>query len=343
MKPRVFVGSAAEDLDPAYAVQQNLEYDAEVTVWPQGILQLSDYTLGSLLNALDDFDFGIFVFMPDDITKMRSKESYTVRDNVLFELGLFVGRLGSKRSFIVMPRGIEDFRLPSDLLGLTAGTFDSKRTDNNYQAALGPVCNQIRKAIRSLGFLGKQQQERNEPLLAFHETFRDVNWNALLARAESQIDIVVYYFDSWVNAYYEAIVAYFRKPGSKMRVFVADPDDESILQNIQRLFPEYSPQVIKEKVVRTGERFAKAAKEAGATPERFEFYYVPHVLNYAAQCIDGKLLILSVFEMYRDLKIDSPAVILDLEKSERLKKYWDKEAAGLFKASRKIQAPDNTP
>jgi len=38
-RPRIFVGSATESLDIAYAVQENLEHNAEITVWTQGIFE----------------------------------------------------------------------------------------------------------------------------------------------------------------------------------------------------------------------------------------------------------------------------------------------------------------
>jgi hypothetical protein len=57
----------------------------------------------SLADELANSDFGVFVFSPDDRTRLRDKTHSTVRDNVIFELGLFVGRLGIERSFIVVP------------------------------------------------------------------------------------------------------------------------------------------------------------------------------------------------------------------------------------------------
>jgi hypothetical protein len=151
MKPRLFIGSSSEHLMAAYDVQSNLERDADATVWDQDIFAVSQSTLDSLLQVLDNFDFGLFVFAPVDVTKLRGVEHQTVRDNVVFELGLFVGRLGRERSFLVLPRDIAHFHLPTDLLGIKPETYDPHRDDENLRAALGPACNVFRKVIRRLG------------------------------------------------------------------------------------------------------------------------------------------------------------------------------------------------
>ena len=151
MKPKLFIGSSAEQLSLAYAAQEGLEHDAEVTVWTQDIFALSKSALASLIDALDENDFGLFILAPDDISAIRDVSRQTVRDNVIFELGLFIGKLGGERCFMIVPRGLDDLHLPSDLLGLTPATFDPDRQDQNLSAALGPACNRIRKAISKLG------------------------------------------------------------------------------------------------------------------------------------------------------------------------------------------------
>lgn len=150
MKAKVFIGSSVEGLSVAYAIQQNLSHYAESTVWDQGFFELSKTTIESLNNALDTMDFGIFVFSNDDITLMRGTTSSTVRDNVLFEFGLFIGKLGRERVFFIIPDGTS-MHLPTDLLGITPGRYDPHRQDNSLQAATGPVCNDIRNQIKKLG------------------------------------------------------------------------------------------------------------------------------------------------------------------------------------------------
>lgn len=150
LKPKIFIGSSREGVNIADAIHSNLTYDAECTVWKDGVFQLSENTLGSLVRVLRESDFGVFVFSPDDVSFMRGKENSVVRDNVLFELGLFIGRLGPERCFFLIPDNATDLRLPSDLAGVTPGRYEGSRSDGNWMAALNPACMQIKMMMGRL-------------------------------------------------------------------------------------------------------------------------------------------------------------------------------------------------
>jgi hypothetical protein len=177
MKPKIFIASSVEWLKVANTIQERLEYDAEVTVWDQDVFQLSSNTLDDLNDALSITDFGIFVFTPDDTVKIREGEYQSVRDNVIFELGMFIGRLGKNRCFIVSPRLQNSFRIPTDLLGVTPATYDPNRDDGNLSAALNPACNKIRQTIESVQrtqqSVEPEPQETSEQRQAFNELMRE--------------------------------------------------------------------------------------------------------------------------------------------------------------------------
>src|SRR5260370_29389538 len=99
--PSLFIGSSSEGLDIAREVELQLLYVARVNLWTNGIFILGEGTLESLMNALDKFDFALMVLSPDDLLETRRRHYASLRDNVLFELGLFMGRLGRRRTIIL--------------------------------------------------------------------------------------------------------------------------------------------------------------------------------------------------------------------------------------------------
>jgi predicted nucleotide-binding protein len=144
-KPKVFIGSSTEGLTIAELIQLNLQHNADVDLWSQGVFGLSMGSLESLVAAVKKYDYAILVLTPDDLIEKRGTSSNSPRDNVLFELGLFMGRLGRDRTFMVYCRD-KPMSLPSDLAGVTAATF-ADRQDGNLQSALGPVCTQVKQAM----------------------------------------------------------------------------------------------------------------------------------------------------------------------------------------------------
>lgn len=148
-RPYVFIGSSSEGLEVAKAIQANLDYACECHIWSQGLFGLGEGTLEALVNALDHFDFAILALTPDDLTVSRGSEQKSPRDNVLFELGLFIGGLGRDRAFVVADRSAK-LKLPSDLAGVTPATFEPP-VAGTLQAALGTACTAIETSVKKLG------------------------------------------------------------------------------------------------------------------------------------------------------------------------------------------------
>jgi hypoxanthine phosphoribosyltransferase len=148
-KPKVFVGSSKEQLALARAVQTNLEseYGAVVTVWPDSVFGLATATWEALERTLSTVHFAVFILTPDDKLTTREKNFSAPRDNVVFELGLFAGKLGLRRTFIIQPAG-QKLKLPSDLLGITTAEYDADRAATNHAATVSPACTKIFQAIK---------------------------------------------------------------------------------------------------------------------------------------------------------------------------------------------------
>ena len=75
-----------------------------------------------------DVNFAIVLLSPDDIAYPKDKppedKEFRARQNVIFELGFFVGKLGRKHVFILY-REEHNFKFPSDYLGICYTPYDN--------------------------------------------------------------------------------------------------------------------------------------------------------------------------------------------------------------------------
>jgi CRP/FNR family cyclic AMP-dependent transcriptional regulator len=164
--PIVFIGSSSESRPIVEAMQFELAHDPFIVrAWTSGVFEASHFPIDDLKTQLDESDFAVLVIGPDDRVTSRRKRFMAPRDNVIFELGLFMGALGRERTFIVQESG-RDLKIPSDLLGLGTIRFEPAAPslkDGIYRflrsKTSGPrplavriveACNSIREKVRQL-------------------------------------------------------------------------------------------------------------------------------------------------------------------------------------------------
>jgi hypothetical protein len=149
-KPRIFLGSSAQQAKLLQALTRGLEHVAHVEPWTTSLTPGTS-TLDRLVELAHEVDFAAFVFAQDDWTTRSPQASplpesgqASPRDNVVFEAGLFGGVLGMRRTFIIHSRGS---KLPTDLLGLICVRYGDATTPSEMK-----ILNQkLRKAIEDAG------------------------------------------------------------------------------------------------------------------------------------------------------------------------------------------------
>lgn len=148
--PRLFIGSSQEGLPVARGLQSGLSRDSLLPrVWTDGAFGATSFAVDDLLSAVSTSDFAALVFAADDHVISRGAMIPAPRDNVIFELGLFMGQLGRRRTFLIKPRGA-DLKIPSDLLGIKPIEFLPGAPDT-LPERIAPACNELREIIKRHG------------------------------------------------------------------------------------------------------------------------------------------------------------------------------------------------
>jgi predicted nucleotide-binding protein len=130
-------------------LRQNLDAQFEVLLETEDVFQPSQAILDDLLKTRLRVEYAAFVLTAEDVRRSQSKHSGIARDNLIFELGLFMGALGRERVFTIVPK-LERPDLPSDLLGITAISY-REPARLGWQAAMGPAATRLKQIIDKRG------------------------------------------------------------------------------------------------------------------------------------------------------------------------------------------------
>ena len=153
-KIRLFVISSKEAIPIAKAIEEAFKNETfQTKLWTDDVFRVANYTLEDLEREVDLSDFAVAIAHPDDHTNSRGKKWPAPRDNVVFELGLFMGRLGRSRAILMEPRD-EGVKLPSDLAGIKTITYQPlpkrwRRTGSLFSRILGsaPRAGELENAL----------------------------------------------------------------------------------------------------------------------------------------------------------------------------------------------------
>jgi len=143
---KIFIGSSAEGLPLAHSLKEKLEESISdfviCEIWKDGkIFSQNKGTLDSLVVASRKYDYGVLVATADDVRKLRGKKAQIPRDNVMFEMGMFLGSLGLTRAFLLVE---STTKLPTDYDGVTVPIFD-----RNVEGSLDQAIKKIATAIQN--------------------------------------------------------------------------------------------------------------------------------------------------------------------------------------------------
>lgn len=136
MKRKLFIGSSREGLVFATEVKRQIDLVCgewiKTDLWNGGeVFSVNKSTLECLSNASRKYDYGILVASADDLRLSRDNIDIIPRDNVIFEMGMFLGSQGLTRAFMLVE---ENNTLPSDYNGITIPIFQRENPQSLISA-----------------------------------------------------------------------------------------------------------------------------------------------------------------------------------------------------------------
>lgn len=147
--PTVFIGCSSAALPHVRVIQEKIKACGKIDckVW-DNMFHPGNDVLDDLLLYVNLFDFAVLVLSADDFISINreGETKPSPRDNVIFELGLFMGVRGRRHVFaFVMAQDETALKIPSDLAGNTMVVIDPAKIkkDEYLTEKIGRICEAI--------------------------------------------------------------------------------------------------------------------------------------------------------------------------------------------------------
>jgi predicted transcriptional regulator YheO len=144
MKPKVFIGSSSEALPVVKILEKSLSETCDVIAWDTNPVKPGQFLFEGLLELSASVDFAILVLSPDDELYHRDNEYYAPRDNVIFESGIFMSKVGRERVFLLAAER-EHLKYPTNIASIQRVPY------RNLKKSLLAAVKSISERINSLG------------------------------------------------------------------------------------------------------------------------------------------------------------------------------------------------
>lgn len=106
MKPKSVIFSSSEEYSIAEGVYNNLKDHHDVVLWRQFFGKNRTTPLWTFFKNLFQYDYAILILSPDSVVWDQVNEDvkgYVPKDNVIFELGATMARLGPQKTILISP------------------------------------------------------------------------------------------------------------------------------------------------------------------------------------------------------------------------------------------------
>ena len=160
-----------------------------------------------------------------------------------------------------------------------------------------------------------------------------LNWKEIIRSART-LDIVVFYYGSWIREHYDEFVLFFRKGGS-LRLIVSDPEDDELMEAARKyFFPKLSTADLKAKVLATFDALRAAATEAGNPEAVVNAFSFSNLLHYSYVLKDDQELYFSAYEQFRSPTVRSHVFKVLFTDDEEVANYWRETGRAMLASSK---------